>query len=83
MSERTAGYNYYCNFGGGYYSRFLKRNPEFAVPEFQKFVVMHNKGDRDSGELQDIAKHEVLRLAYEYQEYAWRFPHLRAEQSET
>ncbi len=66
-------YNYYNKFGGGYYYQFLKANPEFGCKEFEVYVISHNRGDRDSGELGDIAKHEVLRLAAEFEERIWRF----------
>jgi len=69
-----ADYNYYNDFGCNYYSEFVFRNPEFDTCGFLDFVVDHNRGDRDSGEVRDIAKHEVLRLAYEYEEHRWRFP---------
>jgi hypothetical protein len=66
-------YNFY-NTGGNYLARFLERNPEFDTPEFTEFVIRNNRGDRDSGELQDVAKFEVLRLASEYEERMRRFP---------
>ena len=75
-------WNYY-NSGKGYlYKKFLKQNPEFNTKEFKEFVVSHNKGDRDSGELGQIAKHEVLRLAYEFTEHQWRFPNVYGEEQE-
>lgn len=67
-------YNYYNFNGGGYYGKFVQRNPEFKTEEFEEFVISKNRGDRDSGELHNIAKHEVLRLAAEYAEKRWRFP---------
>ena len=69
-------YEYYNKYGGGYYYRFLERNPEFKGQSFEDYVINHNRGDRDSGELSDIAKHEVLRLAHEYTEHHWRFPNV-------
>lgn len=75
-------YNYYNKFCGGYYLRFLKANPEFNTKEFDEFVISHNKGDRDAGEVGDIAKHEVLRLAYEFEEHKWRFPNVFGEAKE-
>lgn len=75
-------YDYYNKHGGRYFYKFIKRNPEFDNPQFLSFVVKNNKGDRDSGEVQDIAKHEVLRLAYEYTEMQWRFPNVHGEQHE-
>jgi hypothetical protein len=73
-------YQYYNDYGCNYLDIFLGRNPEFNIPEFINFVVEHNKGDRDSGELADIAKHEVLRLAAEYAEYRHRFPNCFSEE---
>jgi len=67
-------YDYYNFYGGRYYSRFLEKNPEFDTREFHDYVVQHNRGDRDSGEVSDIAKHEVLRLAADFEEMRWRFP---------
>lgn len=67
-------YTYYIQSGNGYIGRFLERNPEFNNKGFLDFVCSHNKADRDSGELQDISKHEILRLAYEWTELKWRFP---------
>lgn len=78
LTEKSP-YNYYNKFGGNYFYTFLKRNPEFKTPEFRLFVIGRNRGDRDSGELQDIAKHEVLRLAAEWSEKLWRFPNCYGE----
>ena len=75
-------YNYYVECGSGYISKFLKRNPEFDNDEFREFVCNKNKADRDSGELQDIAKHEILRLAYEWIEKKWRFPNCHKRDEE-
>lgn len=69
-------HNYYNKYGGGYFSKFIERNKEFDTKIFRDYMTSHNKGDRDSGELQDIAKHEVLRLAYEFTEKMWRFPNV-------
>ena len=66
-------YDFYNDYGCGYLQEFQKRNPEFDSEEFINFVMQRNKGDRDSGELFDIAKHEVLRLAYEFAEHRFRF----------
>lgn len=46
MTEQT--YNYYNRYGGGYFGRFIKANPEFNIPEFRRYVESKNKGDRDS-----------------------------------
>lgn len=58
----------------GYLWRFIKNNNEFDSKEFLSFIKKYNKADADSGELGGIAKHEVLRLAYEYVEHKHRFP---------
>jgi hypothetical protein len=71
-----SAYKFYAEFGCGYFGRFIKRNPEFDNEEFFQFVIAKNKADRDSGELHDIAKHEILRLAYEWIERQWRFPNV-------
>jgi hypothetical protein len=78
----NTGYEYYVKFGGNYISKFVKQNTEFNTQEFLDFVAAKNRGDRDSGELQDIAKHEVLRLAYEWVEKQWRFPNVYGEPTE-
>lgn len=66
-------YEYYNDYGCGYYYTFINLNIEFINWEFEEFVINRNKGDRDAGELGDIAQHEVLRLAAEFVERAWRF----------
>lgn len=81
MSDHT-GYSYYIKHGGGYIRKFLERNPEFDCDGFIDYVIDHNRADRDSGELQDVAKHEVLRLAAEYEEGRWRFPNVYGEPKE-
>ena len=78
----TTGYNYYNKYGGGYIRRFLERNPEFDTEDFLEFLQAKNKGDRDMGELQDIAKHEVLRVSFEWEERKWRFPNVYGEPDE-
>lgn len=75
----TLNYDYYNKYGGRYYYKFLKQNPEFDTKEFRDWVADHNRGDRDYGELGDIAKHEILRLAYEFAEDRWRFPNCYGE----
>ena len=69
-------YNYYNVFGSGYYYKFIERNPEFNNKDFEEHVIRFNKGDRDSGELGDIAKFEILRLASEWVERRRRFPNV-------
>lgn len=78
----TSMHDYYNKYGGNYFFRFRTHNPEFDCDEFRDFVCEHNRGDRDLGELNDIAKHEVLRLAAEYTEERWRFPNCYGEAQE-
>lgn len=54
---------HYCDYGCDYFSEFTGKNPEFDTPEFRSYVACKNMADRDDGELQDIAKFEILRLA--------------------
>jgi hypothetical protein len=61
-------YEFYNDYGKGYLAEFLEKNPEFNTPEFIEYVIANNRGDGDAGELDDIAKHEILRLAYEFEE---------------
>lgn len=63
---KKAGYEEFCDFGGGHFSKFVKEYPEFKSKEFRGYVIVHNKADRDSGELEDIASSEILRLAKEF-----------------
>jgi len=53
----------FCDYGGGYLWNFIKKNPRYDTEEFREFVACKNKADRDSGELGDIAAHEIERLA--------------------
>ena len=61
-------YEKYCDYSCGYFLEFIKKNPDFNNVEFQEFVIQHNKADRDSGELADIAKFEIDRLAEKFAE---------------
>jgi len=83
MNNEARTYNYYNgNNRDAYIRTFLKNNPEFKCQEFLDYVCQYNRGDRDSGELQYIAKHEILRLAYEFAERRWRFPNCYGEENE-
>jgi len=53
--------------GADEWGEFLRKNPEFDTPGFRGFSVKHNRAMRDSGELHELAKHEVLRLAHEWE----------------
>ena len=66
------GYDYYNHFGSDWYHYFIEKLPRFDTPEFEEWVVAKNRGDRDSGELHDIALHEILRLAAEFEEHQWK-----------
>ena len=59
-------YEGFCDFGSGHFSKFVKEHPEFNTEEFKEYVIVHNKADRDSGELEDITASEILRLAKEF-----------------
>lgn len=59
-------YEEFCDFGSGHLSKFVKEHPEFNTEEFREHVIVCNKADRDSGELEDIAASEILRLAKEF-----------------
>lgn len=58
----------FCDFGGGHFSAFLEKHPRYDTDEFREFAAAKNKGDRDSGELDDLAASEVERLARAYEE---------------
>lgn len=58
--------NEYCDFGCNYISKFIEEHPEYDKEEFFEYVANHNMADRDIGELQDIKKEEIERLAKEW-----------------
>jgi len=63
---KEENYEEFCDFGGGHFSKFVMEHPEFNIEEFREYVIVHNRADRDSGELEDIAVSEILRLAKEF-----------------
>ncbi|RXG66529.1 DNA adenine methylase, partial [Candidatus Atribacteria bacterium 1244-E10-H5-B2] len=63
---KEENYEEFCDFGSGHFSKFVMEHPEFDSEEFREYVIVHNKADRDSGELEDIAASEILRLAKEF-----------------
>lgn len=63
---KEENYEEFCDFGGGHFSKFVEEHPEFESEEFREYVIVHNRADRDSGELEDIAASEILRLAKEF-----------------
>lgn len=67
-------YEYYNDYGCRYFYDFIAQNPEFDCDAFVAYASVHNRGDRDEGELGDVARHEVLRLAAAFEEHEWRFP---------
>ena len=71
--------DYYRKPGGGYYGVFIRNNIEFDCDEFEEFVIGRNRADCDSGELHNVAAHEVLRLAAEWTEKKWRFENIYGE----
>ena len=79
MGQPESGWEYYCHFGSGWYYYFIKHFPKYDTPEFSSYVEKNNKGDRDGGELHNLALHEVFRLASEYEESRWRFPNVHGK----
>lgn len=63
VHRKASGYEDYCDFGSGAFNKYLEKHPELDTEEFTDYVIQYNKADRDSGELQDIAMHEIERLA--------------------
>ena len=63
---KEEGYEEFCDFGSGHFSKFVNEHPEFNIEEFREYVIVHNKADWDSGELEDITAPEILRLAKEF-----------------
>jgi len=63
---KDENYEEFCDFGSGRFSKFVMEHPESNSEEFREYVIVHNKADRDSGELEDIAASEILRLAKEF-----------------
>lgn len=79
MPHMNDGWTYYIHTGCGWFRRFVSNNAAFQDDGFLDYVVAHNRADRDAGELDDIALHEVLRLAAEYEERRWRFANVYGE----
>ena len=51
-----------------YFEDFIERNQEFNGGRFKEFVIQNNRGRlKKVVELMRIPKHEVLRLAYEFE----------------
>ena len=62
---------YFIDRGGNHASEFVSKNPEFDTPEFVSYMICNNKAGLDAGDLQNLAKHEVLRLAFSFSEELW------------
>lgn len=85
--KKFANSEQYCDYGCEFFSRFIEENFGFNTEEFTEYVIEHNKADRDSGELMDISKEEVLRLADEFtdgEKLTWKCPNcgLRVQSTE-
>lgn len=63
---KKSDYEKYCDFGSNSINRFVKAHSNFDSKEFLEYVTVHNKADRDSGELGDIAMSEIERLSKEF-----------------
>lgn len=59
-------YEPYCEFGCQAFYKYLEANPDLNSEEFGQYVTAHNRADRDSGELEDIASDEIARLGQEF-----------------
>ena len=66
IMAHVEGYQPYCDFGSQAFSRYLDANPDLDADEFGRYVTAHNRADRDSGELEDIASDEIARLGQEF-----------------
>lgn len=78
-----SGYDYYRNFTDeSFYHKFIKRNPEFDNQDFRQWVIGKNRASCDSGELANIAAHEVLRLAHTFAEHRHRASNVYGEGNE-
>jgi hypothetical protein len=56
----------YTDYGSGSWGKLIGDRPELDTQEFHEYVANHNRADRDSGELGDIARFELDRLAEEF-----------------
>jgi hypothetical protein len=59
-------WEHYTDYGSGSWDKLIGDRPELDTQEFGEYVTEHNRADRDSGELGDIARFELDRLAEEY-----------------
>lgn len=72
-------YDFYNDYGCHAFFNFIRQHPDFNTMEFNEFATRENRGDRDGGELGDVAAHEVLRLASDWAELRWRFPNVNPD----
>ena len=70
----SARSDYFLCRKGANFTMFLRGSPEFNTPEFMACCAENNKAALPSDQLDDLAKHEILRLASEFTELKWRFP---------
>lgn len=61
-------YEDYIDPSCSYINTYLDEHPEINKDEFSEYVTVNNKADRDMGELQDVSKEEIERLAKEFKE---------------
>jgi len=59
-------YDAYCDFGCHAFTRYCEAHPDIDSEDFGRYVTAHNRADRDSGELEDIAPDEIARLGREF-----------------
>lgn len=64
--KESNNYKDYCDFGCNYIRTYLDNNPNIDEDKFGEYVSKENNADRDSGELQDINKKEIERIAKKY-----------------
>jgi hypothetical protein len=68
-------YEAYLDPGKGNFSKILEKYPELVDrtrtwTAFEEFCDQHNRGDRDIGELDDLAMFELERLVQEYKKHS-------------
>lgn len=66
LESLNENYEDYMDPGCNYINKYLDLNPNIDEDEFTEYVTVHNKADRDMGELQDINKEEIERLGKKF-----------------
>lgn len=66
LKQSSKDYEQYCDFGSNAIGAWLGDHPEVDGDDFTDFVEVHNRADRDSGELQDVSKDEIDRLGKQF-----------------